>query len=95
MVVRRSVAPGKPWRLLEPGLHLVLSFVRRQPVDYAVHELLHDVAGELDDGSSHTTGGWLSHRVDDDGWARELSPATRRSLADDFAPGRSPTVCWE
>lgn len=64
-------------------------------VDYAVHELLHNVAGELDDGSYHTTGGWLSHRVDDAGWARELSPVTRRSLADGFAPGRSTSVCGE
>lgn len=64
-------------------------------VDYAVHELLHNVAGELDDGSYHTESGWLSHGVDDPGWARTLSPVTRRSLADGFVPGRSPAVCGE
>jgi hypothetical protein len=60
-------------------------------VDYAVHELLHNVAGELDGDTYHTDQGWLSHRVDDPDWERTLAPLTRQTLADGFAAVRETT----
>jgi len=63
--------------------------------DYAVHELLHNVVGQFDDGDYHTDGGWLSHGLESPGWERALDERTRRVLADGFANRRSPAACGD
>ncbi len=63
--------------------------------DYAVHELLHNVVGRLEDGSSHAGHGWLSGGVADPGWGRALDERTRRVLSDGFANGRSAASCGD